>query len=118
MTKLNRQVARRVTADSTTRQPEALEQVLLKRATPRVDRLAVGDAIVLNHARRPVNPRVSVVIPALNEAENLPFVLPRIPPGVHEVVLVVDGYSTDDTVAVAYALMPEIRIVAQDGHGK
>jgi len=35
-------------------------------------------------------PRVSLVIPALNEAENLPFVLARIPPGVDEIVLV-DG---------------------------
>ena len=34
--------------------------------------------------------RVSVVIPALNEAANLPHVLPRIPPWVHEVLLV-DG---------------------------
>ncbi|MFL5515199.1 MAG: glycosyltransferase, partial [Gemmatimonadales bacterium] len=44
--------------------------------------------------------RVSVVIPALNEARNLPHVLPRIPGWVAEVILV-DGHSTDDTVAVA-----------------
>ena len=39
--------------------------------------------------------RVSVVIPALNEAENLPHVLPLIPEDVHEVILV-DGQSVDD----------------------
>jgi hypothetical protein len=62
-------------------------------------------------------PRVSVVIPALNEAENLPYVLPRIPGWVYEVLLV-DGNSTDDTVAVARAICPNIRIIAQEGRGK
>lgn len=61
--------------------------------------------------------RVSVIIPALNEAENLAHVLPRIPMWVHEVLLV-DGNSTDDTVAVARRLWPAIRIVAQRGRGK
>ena len=42
---------------------------------------------------------VSVIIPALNEAENLPFVLPRIPGWVDEVILV-DDHCTDDTVEV------------------
>jgi glycosyltransferase involved in cell wall biosynthesis len=62
-------------------------------------------------------PAVSVVIPALNEAENLPFVLPRIPKTVFEVILV-DGRSTDDTIEVAKALWPDIRIVTQLGRGK
>lgn len=61
--------------------------------------------------------RVSVVIPTLNEAENLPHVLPRIPSWVHEVVLV-DGRSTDATVAVARQLRPDIRVVMQAGRGK
>jgi glycosyltransferase involved in cell wall biosynthesis len=61
--------------------------------------------------------RVSVVIPALNEAENLPHVLPRIPAWIDEVILV-DGHSTDDTVAVARALLPSVRIVTQQGRGK
>src|SRR5947207_587613 len=51
---------------------------------------------------------VSVVIPAMNEAENLPHVLPRIPKAVHEVLLV-DGNSTDGTVEIARAILPEIR---------
>ncbi|HEX2910681.1 MAG TPA: glycosyltransferase family 2 protein [Chloroflexia bacterium] len=62
-------------------------------------------------------PTVSVVIPALNEASNLPHVLPRIPMWVHEVILV-DGNSTDNTLEVALSLLPEIRIIKQDGRGK
>jgi len=62
-------------------------------------------------------PTVSVVIPALNEAENLPHVLPLIPSWVDEVLLV-DGHSTDRTVEVALELLPNIRIVYQEGRGK
>jgi glycosyltransferase involved in cell wall biosynthesis len=61
--------------------------------------------------------RVSVVIPAMNEAKNLPHVLPRIPEWVDEVVLV-DGRSTDGTAEVALSLLPSIRIVEQEGKGK
>jgi len=60
---------------------------------------------------------VSVVIPAMNEAENLPSVLPRIPDWVQEVILV-DGYSHDSTVAVARELRPDIRVLYQEGTGK
>lgn len=62
-------------------------------------------------------PTVSVIIPALNEADNLPHVLPHIPGDVHEVILV-DGFSTDDTVRVAKEILPSIRVVTQDGSGK
>ncbi|MDO8715191.1 MAG: sugar phosphate nucleotidyltransferase, partial [Dehalococcoidales bacterium] len=62
-------------------------------------------------------PRVTVIIPALNEAANLPHVLPRIPHTVAE-VLVVDGHSTDNTAAVALSLHPKVRIVCQKGKGK
>lgn len=65
----------------------------------------------------PATPSVSVVVPALNEAQNLHAVLPRIPLWVQEVILV-DGGSTDDTVAVARQLMPSIRIIQQPGTGK
>jgi glycosyltransferase involved in cell wall biosynthesis len=62
-------------------------------------------------------PYVSVVIPAMNEAKNLQHVLPRIPSWIHEVILV-DGNSTDDTVVVARALRPDIRVVQQQARGK
>ncbi|MDQ6816396.1 MAG: glycosyltransferase family 2 protein [Actinomycetota bacterium] len=61
--------------------------------------------------------RVSVVIPARNEAENLPYVFGRLPLGLYEVILV-DGHSTDDTVAAAERLWPDIRILPQTGRGK
>jgi len=61
--------------------------------------------------------RVSVVIPTLNEAENLPHVLPRLPAGLYEVILV-DGHSTDGTIEVARRLRPDVRVVTQSGRGK
>ncbi|MFJ9916167.1 glycosyltransferase family 2 protein [Actinacidiphila glaucinigra] len=64
-----------------------------------------------------IAPPVSVVIPAMNEAENLPHVFATLPSWIHEVVLV-DGNSTDDTVRVARELRPDVRIVAQTGKGK
>jgi len=60
---------------------------------------------------------VSVIIPALNEARNLPHVFAVLPDWVTEVVLV-DGRSTDDTVAVARRLRPDVRVVMQQGRGK
>ena len=59
--------------------------------------------------------RVSIVMPALNEAESLCQLLPRIPQWVHEVILV-DGQSIDDTVAVAHEAWPSIRVICQN-HG-
>jgi glycosyltransferase involved in cell wall biosynthesis len=61
--------------------------------------------------------RVSVVMPAMNEAECLPHVLPRMPAWIDEVLLV-DGESTDATIDVARRLRPDVRIVAQQGRGK
>ena len=62
-------------------------------------------------------PKVSVVIPALNEARNLPHVFAKLPDGLHEVI-VVDGNSVDDTVATARRLRPGVRIVTQNRFGK
>jgi glycosyltransferase involved in cell wall biosynthesis len=64
---------------------------------------------------RPVT--VSAIIPTLNEAANLPHVLTRIPDCVDELVIV-DGNSTDDTISVARALLPNVRVVLQNGRGK
>lgn len=62
-------------------------------------------------------PSVSVVIPARNEAKNLPYVLPYLPDIVTEVILV-DGHSTDDTIAVAQQFYPSIRVLRQTNRGK
>ena len=61
--------------------------------------------------------RVSVVIPTLNEARNLPHVLGRLPPDLYEVIIV-DGHSVDDTVAVARRLRPDARTMTQTRKGK
>lgn len=63
------------------------------------------------------SPTISVVIPTLNEAKNLPLVLPRLPEIVTEVILV-DGLSTDGTVDVALQLCPDIRIITESRRGK
>jgi glycosyltransferase involved in cell wall biosynthesis len=65
---------------------------------------------------RPREPRISVVVPALNEAANLREVLPALPP-VHEVILV-DGGSVDGTVETALAVLPGILTVTQARRGK
>jgi glycosyltransferase involved in cell wall biosynthesis len=62
-------------------------------------------------------PLISVVVPALNEERNLPYVFERLPEGLHEVVLV-DGGSRDRTVAVARELRPGILVVQQTRKGK
>jgi glycosyltransferase involved in cell wall biosynthesis len=64
-----------------------------------------------------IMPSVTVVIPAKNEARNLEHVFGTIPDWIHEIVLV-DGHSVDDTVAVARQLYPEVVIVHQEGRGK
>jgi len=60
---------------------------------------------------------VSLVIPAKDEARNVAWVLRRLPADVDEVILV-DGRSVDDTVAVARAVRPDIVVVAERAPGK
>jgi glycosyltransferase involved in cell wall biosynthesis len=62
-------------------------------------------------------PSVSVVIPTLNEARNLPHVFDHLPDGIRELI-VVDGNSTDETCAVARRLRPDARIITQNRSGK
>jgi len=72
-----------------------------------------GIAVSKNHSK----PRITVLICTLNEEENLPHVLPSLPNWVDEVILV-DGYSTDNTVKMAQQLRPDIRVLYQPGNGK
>jgi glycosyltransferase involved in cell wall biosynthesis len=58
-----------------------------------------------------------VVIPTLNEAKNLPHVLPDVPDWVTEVILV-DGGSTDGTAKVAKELRSDIVIIEDLTPGK
>ena len=66
--------------------------------------------------RNTADPRISIVVPALNEAMNLAVVLPQLPQ-VHEVILV-DGGSVDGTVRAARRAMPGIITVLQGRTGK
>lgn len=82
-----------------------------------VPRLERGDSTAPPIAVEAAYPRISVIIPARNEANNLPHVLPHVPSFVSEIILV-DGHSTDDTIAVARRIAPSIRVVHQTGRGK
>ena len=66
----------------------------------------------LNHPA----PRLSVVIPARNEARNLEIILLELP-AVHQVILV-DGHSVDDTIETARRVLPGIEIIRQTRKGK
>jgi hypothetical protein len=70
--------------------------------------------------------RISVVIPTLNEAQNLALVPPTVPLWVNDVIIV-DGRSTDGTTDIARAMWarqrrreddPRLQIVQQAGRGK
>lgn len=63
-------------------------------------------------------PRVSVIIPTMNEAQNLPLVLPYLPMAWIDEVILVDGRSTDNTVEVAQTLLPSIIIIMETKKGK
>lgn len=60
---------------------------------------------------------VSVVVPTLNEAANIAWVLGRMPRDVDEIILV-DGRSTDRTVETALAARPDLIVVSQPAKGK
>ncbi|HEX2863156.1 MAG TPA: glycosyltransferase family 2 protein, partial [Deinococcales bacterium] len=91
-------------------QPAGTLQIPMTHANPHAE--ASGEV-----PSRKASPRVSVIVPAKNEAENLPHVLPRIPSWVHEVILV-DGHSSDGTIEAAQKILPAIRVVRQEGRGK
>jgi glycosyltransferase involved in cell wall biosynthesis len=63
-------------------------------------------------------PRISVIIPAKNEALNLPHVFAAFDPEIYHEVILVDGNSKDDTVAVAERLCPSITVIHQNRKGK
>src|SRR5919198_5407128 len=81
----------------------------------RFSRSAMDVAVATS--RRRALARVSVVIPAKNEAKNIGGVLERMPDSVDEIILV-DGCSTDGTVEVAQRIRPDIRVLVEQGPGK
>lgn len=66
--------------------------------------------------RRPVDPRISVIVPVKNEAGNVPLTLPPLK-DFFEVILV-DGHSTDGTIEAARSALPGIRVIQQTRKGK
>jgi glycosyltransferase involved in cell wall biosynthesis len=62
-------------------------------------------------------PKVTIIICALNEEKNLPYILPKIPSWIDEILLV-DGHSKDQTTEVAKQIRPDIKILTQPGKGK
>jgi glycosyltransferase involved in cell wall biosynthesis len=72
---------------------------------------------VESSARISKGPSVSLVIPALNEADGLRGLLPRVPALVDELI-VVDGGSTDGTVEVVHETSPHAIVIRQTGRGK
>jgi glycosyltransferase involved in cell wall biosynthesis len=80
-----------------------------RRADDRVRRRA-GDRAQVRHT-------VSLVVPARDEARNIPWVFEQIPRCVDEVLLV-DGDSVDATLRMATTCLPAVRTVRQSGPGK
>jgi glycosyltransferase involved in cell wall biosynthesis len=62
-------------------------------------------------------PRISAIIPTLNEARNLERLLPHLPPWITEVIIA-DGLSNDDTLAVAKQMRDGVKIVLEARRGK
>ena len=78
----------------------------------------LGNEIITYAQPMTSRPKVSVIIPTLNEAKNLPLVLPYLPMNWVDEVILVDGRSTDDTVEAAKRLLPTIKIVMETKKGK
>jgi dTDP-glucose pyrophosphorylase len=80
---------------------------------------SVADYNAANYAARELNfkdYKLSVIIPAYNEEESIPYVIDDFLPHVHE-VLVVDNSSDDDTAHLALRHGAKVETVALKGYG-
>jgi glycosyltransferase involved in cell wall biosynthesis len=82
---------------------------------------AGGSVVPLPHSRYPVvssagQSRISVVIPAFNEADNLRWLLPQLASGYE--VIVVDGDPTEASSEVVRELRPGATLIRQPPRGK
>lgn len=72
--------------------------------------------LVNTTASNKASPKVSLVVPTMNEAKNIPHVFSQIPDLVDEIV-VVDS-STDNTVDMIRKMRPDARIFSEKPNGK
>lgn len=75
----------------------------------------MADAVLKAKAEKGLS--ITALICTLNEEENLPHVLPKLPKWVDE-VLIVDGHSTDGTVEAIRRLRADAKVLSQPGRGK
>jgi glycosyltransferase involved in cell wall biosynthesis len=73
--------------------------------------------VMIKSVDKEAGQKVSVVICALNEEDSIPMVLSKMPANLCEVLLV-DGHSSDNTIALARQIYPGIKVIIQDGVGK
>ena len=96
-------------------------QALPARVETSETRGTAGSAVALQRAQRQVTSpgrrhRISVVIPAFNEVDNLRWLLPQL--AAVDEVIVVDGESTDGTDKVVWELCPRATLIRQRPRGK
>ncbi|HAL17916.1 MAG TPA: hypothetical protein DCP32_14580 [Anaerolineaceae bacterium] len=96
-------------------QNQLAQKANLSKSTSFLDGATLESGILNIYRQRP---RVSVIIPTLNEAKNLPLVLPYLPIAWIDEVILVDGRSTDNTVEVARTMLPTIKVVMEQKKGK
>ncbi|MEV4555452.1 glycosyltransferase family 2 protein [Kitasatospora sp. NPDC049285] len=106
--------------------PPAVDGHPLRRAGDRIPEHALGRRADDSRPERAPGRRagdyasrhtVSLVVPARDEARNIPWVFEQIPRCVDEVILV-DGSSRDATITMARQCLPAVRSVQQTGPGK
>jgi glycosyltransferase involved in cell wall biosynthesis len=88
------------------------------RLEPRIERVEESSPVAVRSTRRTATLRtVSLIIPAKNEAANIRWVLQQVPDCVDEIILV-DGHSTDATIAMACSCWPDLEVLRQQRKGK
>jgi len=79
---------------------------------------SLDSAFLIHRESQGQRPKVSLIIPTLNEAKNLPLVLPLVPMDWVDEVVLVDGRSTDRTVEIARKIIPSMKVVIETKPGK